>query len=74
MPKAAKKNSTPRRTASLRKTSPAGAPARPIADDPIFAAIENHRKLNEALHAIWLAADLADRAAGSRVSIFSPGR
>ncbi|SRR5258707_13562801 len=32
------------------------APAR----DPIFAAIENHRKLNKALHAIWLAADLAE--------------
>jgi hypothetical protein len=35
MPKAAKTNSTPRRTASLRKTSPAAAPARPIVD-PIF--------------------------------------
>jgi hypothetical protein len=30
------------------------------ARDPIFAAIENHRKLNKALHAIWLAADLAE--------------
>jgi hypothetical protein len=45
MPKATKKNSTPRRT--LRKTSP--PPTRPIVD-PIFAAIENHQKLDRA----WL--------------------
>src|SRR5258705_4006280 len=42
MPKAAKTNSTPRRTAVLRKTSPAALPARPIAD-PIFAAIGARR-------------------------------
>jgi len=27
--------------------------------DPIFAAIENHRKLEKAMHTTWLAADLA---------------
>jgi hypothetical protein len=41
MPKAARLNNTPRRTASLRKTSPAGS-THPIAD-PIFAAIAAHR-------------------------------
>jgi hypothetical protein len=35
MPKAVKKNSTPRRSASLHKTPPAAAPQRPIVD-PIF--------------------------------------
>jgi hypothetical protein len=44
MAKAKRVHSTPRRTPSSRKTSPA---------DPIFAAIENHKKLDMA----WL--DLA---------------
>jgi hypothetical protein len=64
MPKAAKKNSTLRRTASLRKTSPAGAP-RQIAD-PIFAAIENHHKLNKALHALWEVMDMAECEAAKK--------
>lgn len=37
MPKAAKRNSTPRRTASS-----------PSSVDPIFAALDNHRKLDKA--------------------------
>src|ERR1017187_5976836 len=41
-------HSTQRRTASLRKTSPAARAARPREDDPIFAAIENHLKLENA--------------------------
>jgi hypothetical protein len=61
MPKAAKKNST----ASLRKTSPAGAPSRSIVD-PIFAAIENHHKLNKALHALWEVMDLAGSEAATK--------
>jgi len=42
MAKATHVNSTPRRTAPSRKTTP---PARP---DPIFAQIENHEKLDRA--------------------------
>jgi hypothetical protein len=45
MPKATRVNSTQRRTASLRKTSPAALPARPIVD-PSVAALDNHRKLD----------------------------
>jgi hypothetical protein len=59
MPKAAKKNSTPRRTASLRKTSPAESAKRPIVADPIFAAIENHKKLDRAWHDLAAALDEA---------------
>jgi hypothetical protein len=45
MPKAAKKNSTSRR-------SPA--------PDPIFAAIENHQRLDKALHDLWIVVDEAE--------------
>ena len=48
MAKATRVHSTQRRTASLRKTSPAARAARPREDDPIFAAIENHLKLENA--------------------------
>jgi hypothetical protein len=60
MPKAARNNSTPRRSASSRKTSPAQPTPRPIVDDPIFAAIDNHRKLDRA----WLDLEAASERAG----------
>jgi hypothetical protein len=72
MPKAAKTNSTPRRTASLRKTSPAGAPARPIVD-PIFAAIENHQRLDKEVHDLWEAQDEAEGEARTKHG-WSPSR
>ena len=53
MPKAAKKNNTPRRTASLRKP-----PARPIVD-PAFALIENHQKTDKGWRPIIEALDTA---------------
>jgi hypothetical protein len=65
MPKATRVHSTPRRTASLRKTAP---PARPIVD-PIFAAIENHKKLNRAWHdlcPVLEAAELDEEGYGPR--------
>jgi hypothetical protein len=66
MARATHVHSTPRRTASLRKSPPAKPAARPLVD-PIFLAIENHRKLDR----VWLdlcpvleQAELADRHAG----------
>jgi hypothetical protein len=62
MAQATRVHSTPRRTASLRETpkprrsSP--TTARPVAD-PIFAAIEKHRKLSKMWNALY---DVFDRA------------
>jgi hypothetical protein len=53
MPKAARKNSTTRRTATLSKTAPEAPPARPVAD-PIFAAIENHAADEAGSTCSWL--------------------
>src|ERR1035438_4668393 len=47
MPKATRVHSTPRRTASSPRTIPVELPARPIID-PIFEAIENHKKKDRA--------------------------
>src|SRR5258708_26685975 len=66
MAKADKMNRTPRRTASLRKTSPAALPACKMADHPIFAALENHHKFNKALHALWEVVDEAECEAAKK--------
>jgi hypothetical protein len=66
MAKAARVHSTPRRTASLNATSKPRRSAPPTArhaPDPIFAAIDKHRKLFKAWDALYDALDRAEAKA-----------
>src|SRR5258706_12341813 len=55
-----------RRHQKQEATTMTKANRRTPARDPIFAAIENHRKLNKALHALWEARDVAESEARTK--------